>query len=160
RKVGKYYFDILQDPNLSPVAFSSFESSNPSPDGEGGSVLQTTSGSSIGLPLLTANGQGLGSNVSIDFGPSIIGASAGSQGTGTVVLRNPGTADLTLTGLQITGPFAGQGDLSSTLTLSPGTSTSIPILFNPTSAGTAHGELAFSTNDPFQPSVSVTLTGV
>lgn len=76
----------------------------------------------------------------------------------TVVLTNSGTANLVLTGQTVNGN--GFTLLSPAATpIPPGGNASARVQFNPSSNGSYNGTLTIASNDPMQPSASVTLRG-
>ncbi|HOZ23002.1 MAG TPA: choice-of-anchor D domain-containing protein, partial [bacterium] len=80
----------------------------------------------------------------------------------TIVLSNTGTARLTVKAPRLTGPDAGEfhliGDVPS-FALRPGTSRPVTIRFAPLSAGSKKAELSFTSNDPDESPLIITLTG-
>ncbi len=76
----------------------------------------------------------------------------------SLVVQNTGAVDLHLTNIAVSG--AGFSTSISSLTVAPGAPGSIPVTLKPTVTGPLSGTLSFSTDDPSQPHVSVTLQGV
>ncbi len=80
----------------------------------------------------------------------------------TIVLSNTGTARLTVKAPRLTGPDAAEyqivGDVPS-FALRPGTSRPVTIRFAPLSAGSKKAELSFTSNDPDESTLIITLTG-
>jgi hypothetical protein len=95
--------------------------------------------------------------IRVDFG----GLDAGESQVRQVLVRNVGEDALTVSeiGLQFaTSPdFAYTGP--ATLSLAPGESESVDVRYTPSGPGTDTGYLYFISNDPTNPSVSVTLIG-
>jgi photosystem II stability/assembly factor-like uncharacterized protein len=90
---------------------------------------------------------------SYDFGGVAIGASA----TTTVVVTNGGTATLTISSIQSNSSVYTVG--SSSASIAPGASQSIPITFKPTAKNTTvNASISFSHNAPNSPGV-VNVTG-
>lgn len=87
----------------------------------------------------------------------------GDQRVGTlstplqVTVRNSGTEDLFVSDSTLTGPFS----VSPTgpLALAPGASQELQVTFGPTTAGASEGTLVLSSNDPFNPRLTVFLAG-
>jgi len=80
----------------------------------------------------------------------------------TIMLSNTGTARLTVKAPRLTGPDAGEfhltGDVPS-FALRSGDSRSITIRFAPLSTGVKKAELSFTSNDPDESPLIITLTG-
>jgi photosystem II stability/assembly factor-like uncharacterized protein len=89
----------------------------------------------------------------VDFGLTPLGT---IQGAGIVIV-NPGTATLSLTGIATTG--AGFNASASTLQVPAGQTRTLLLEFLPLQAGIVNGTLTFATNDPDHPSVNLPLTG-
>jgi hypothetical protein len=87
---------------------------------------------------------------------------ASSSSQQELSITNTGNADLTISGVTITGPDAGQFSLASPppppVVVHPGGYFDIIIEFNPTSAGAKNATINVSTNDPTNPTISVPLT--
>ncbi|WP_036196277.1 malectin domain-containing carbohydrate-binding protein [Nocardioides aequoreus] len=88
------------------------------------------------------------------------GAASAAQ---NVVVRNTGTAPLTITGATVSGPdaglFARTGTLPTSAVPAGGTAT-IPVTFNPTVAGPRGATLTVTTDSQATPSVTTTLRGL
>jgi len=89
---------------------------------------------------------------------------AGPTAPQTVTIRNDGTAPLNFTGagITLTGPAATEYLITNspaTTLLSPGTSRTVAIVFDPFAVGARTAALTISTDDTNEPTVNVTLTG-
>jgi hypothetical protein len=82
-----------------------------------------------------------------------------------VTVTNQGTANLVLGTLSLGGANPGDfrkpaaADLCSTRTLGPGQSCTVGVKFRPGSAGAKSASLLVPSNDPDQPTASVSLSG-
>jgi PKD repeat protein len=96
-----------------------------------------------------------------DFGDVLVGSSSPAQ---TFTVSNVGGADLDVYTITITGTnanqFAKQNDNVSGETIAPGGSRTVQVVFGPTSAGAKVAALSIPSNDPDEPTVTVSLTGV
>jgi hypothetical protein len=95
-----------------------------------------------------------------DLGPVLVDGPGGAQGVSTFTLTNYGSADLTLTGVEISGSG---GALTVTqvapgTVLHPGDSLPIQVTFDPLTPGSYAAELRIDSNDPAGPFV-IELTG-
>ncbi|HOT97350.1 MAG TPA: choice-of-anchor D domain-containing protein [bacterium] len=80
----------------------------------------------------------------------------------TIILSNTGTARLTVKAPRLTGPDAGEFHLAGDVpgfALRPGDSRPVTIRFAPLSAGSKKAELSFTSNDPDESPLIITLTG-
>src|SRR5215212_4089734 len=81
-----------------------------------------------------------------------------------VTVTNPGGADLRVTGLTISGPFALDAAQAATFTVAPGGSAPVAVRYTPpttTTTTTAHsGTLTIESNDAETPNVQVALKGL
>ena len=95
--------------------------------------------------------------LSLDLGSVAVGSTASSP----LTLANNGTADLNVTGLNITGsgdfsvPTAGLPHL-----IAPGDSIVLDVSFSPAAPGTSNGTLTVVSNDPDSAEIAVGLTGI
>jgi hypothetical protein len=82
----------------------------------------------------------------------------------SVVVRNPGGADLQVTDVTVSGPFALAADQPTSFTVAPGATAPVAVQYTPpttTTTTTAHsGTLTIASNDAETPSVQVTLKGL
>jgi rhodanese-related sulfurtransferase len=93
------------------------------------------------------------------FGDVVVGDTSAPQ---TVTVKNTGTADLTVTGILLTGDaddFSVKSTTCTDPTLTPGDSCSADIVFKPTTVGGKTGIAAISSNDPDTAVVDVPLSG-
>ncbi len=77
----------------------------------------------------------------------------------TARVSNNGTADLTVTGVTVTGAWTVDTTLNFPTVLPPGRFLDVPIRFVATSGGLQTGALTVTTNDPAAPALSATLAG-
>jgi hypothetical protein len=81
-----------------------------------------------------------------------------------VTVRNPGSADLQVTGVTVSGPFALDAGQATSFTVAPGGSAPVAVVYTPptiTTTTTAHsGTLTIQSNDAETPSVDVALKGL
>ena len=103
----------------------------------------------LGIPQLTA------SPTSSNFGNIVLGSSS----TLPVILRNTGTASVTISQATVTGTGFSISGLSLPLTLSAGQNTGLSTTFAPTAAGSVTGNVSIvsnATNSPTNESLSGT----
>ena len=95
--------------------------------------------------------------VSYDYGDVVVGAS----GSAYIAIQNPGTADLTVTGLGLTGSgdFALAAGTPTTFVIPAGRQVTIRVVYTPSATGIVGGTMTVPSDDVDEPSVSVTLTG-
>ncbi len=91
------------------------------------------------------------SPASLDFGTAFVGTSVQD----TLVVSNTGTEFLLVTGLSFDRP--GYAADATAFPLAPGTRRLVIVTFAPTAAGSFAGNLSIASNDPDEPSFSVTL---
>jgi hypothetical protein len=91
--------------------------------------------------------------LSLTFGDQIIGTTSAPQ---TVTLTNSGVVPLTFT-TTVTGDFAQTNSCGGTVAV--GGNCAIDVTFTPTVEGVQTGSLIIDTNDPANPSFTVTLSG-
>jgi hypothetical protein len=106
------------------------------------------------------------SDLQMNFGNTIEGTSSPSQ---TITISNTGSADLTVTNIQIAGTDADQFSLylsggtapcySATPTVTAGSYCTVSVTFSPTSTGTKSAALAIASNDLSAATVSVSMSG-
>ena len=96
-------------------------------------------------------------DTSHDYGVVTVGNSE----TWYVTVQNVGTADLIINNITFTG--IGSGDvycsISLPVTIGPGNSTLLPIVYEPTATGPLSATATVASNDPVDPTVELTLTG-
>jgi hypothetical protein len=106
-----------------------------------------------GAPLLAASTLEVFPNT-LNFGDQRVNTTSAPQ---SVTVRNTGTEDLFVSGSTTTGPFTVSPE--GPLALAPGASQELSVSFSPTTKGTLEGTLTLSSNDPFNPRVTVLLSG-
>ncbi len=93
---------------------------------------------------------------SVNFGSVSVGATS----TYTVLIANEGDSDLDISAVSATGDFVVTGGtLSVPATLAPGANKTVDVLFRPSTSGSATGSLLVTSNDPDEPTLSVSLSG-
>jgi hypothetical protein len=116
------------------------------------SVSVSLAGSALAAPDIDV------SPLALDFGSVVILSTA----TQTVTLQNLGGADLTVTGLALTGSaeFAfGTGAPSPPLVLTPGGSVDVSIDYTPADENSDSGTLQVTSDDPDESLISISLNG-
>ncbi|MBE9553722.1 MAG: choice-of-anchor D domain-containing protein, partial [Proteobacteria bacterium] len=95
--------------------------------------------------------------VSYDYGDVVVGASS----SGYIAIQNPGTADLTVTGLAVTGSadFALAAGTPTTFVIGAGRQVTVRVDYTPLAEGIVGGTLTVTSDDIDEPSVPVTLSG-
>jgi len=95
-----------------------------------------------------------------NFGNVTVDSSSSPQ---TFTVSNDGTANLVIGTVTLTGTnanqFSKQNDLCSGQTIAPGSSKTLKVVFSPTSTGSKSATLNIPSNDPDQPTVTVSLSG-
>ncbi|MEO1618838.1 MAG: proprotein convertase P-domain-containing protein, partial [Planctomycetota bacterium] len=92
----------------------------------------------------------------VDFGSTDVGVPVESH----ILIRNQGTSDLDITSLTLPGgDFSVQTD-GTPATLGPGQRLSVPLVFNPSSAGESVETLTIASADPDEPDFEVELRGL
>jgi hypothetical protein len=112
----------------------------------------------IGTSTTTTGSQLTLGSTTLDFGSS---TTVGSTSTKTITVTSGATQTITITQLSVTGAGFSVSGVTLPLTLSPGQSATISILFNPQSAGTVSGNLTVASDAANSPaSVPLTATAV
>jgi hypothetical protein len=114
----------------------------------GGAGMETESSTSTPAPQLVA------SPTSVAFG----NVAAGTSGTQTVTLTNPGEAAVIVSGAKASGASFSLGAVSLPFTLSAGQTASLAVHFSPTAAGNATGSVLVDSNAADSP-LTVMLSG-
>jgi hypothetical protein len=91
----------------------------------------------------------------LDFGSVTIG----SKGTSTFSIGNSGSSDLTVSVITLSGAEFGISGVATPKTISAGQSVPVSVTFTPTTAGTVPGSITVTSNDPTNPTTTVSLTG-
>ncbi len=123
-------------------------------------TVQGSDGSSPASVNLTANAAPSGpqislSSSSVQFGTVAVNSTVNSN----VTVANNGSADLTISLISVTGADFGESGLSTPKTISAGQSATMGLSFKPTAAGAASGSVTITSNDPNNPTVTVSLDG-
>ena len=95
------------------------------------------------------------SSTSLNLGSATIGTTA----TGTLTLTNAGGTNLLISLISVTGGSFGVSGISTPSTVTPGSSVTLNVSFSPAIAGSATGSISVTSNDPQNPTTTVTLTG-
>jgi hypothetical protein len=85
--------------------------------------------------------------------------SIGSKGTANFVVGNSGASDLTVSMITLNGAEFGISGIATPKTISSGQSVPVTVTFTPTAAGAVPGSITLTSNDPNNPSATVSLTG-
>jgi centrosomal CEP192-like protein/HYDIN/CFA65/VesB family protein len=103
-------------------------------------LMIAASGSAIAAsgPALTSNANAL------NFGSVVVGSNNMLGAT----LTNTGTANVTITGMAVTGAGFSASGISANMTLTPGQSAPINVAFTPQAAGSVAGAVTVSSNAP------------
>jgi len=116
--------------------------------------------SGTGLAVSTTPEQNISvTPTALDFGSVVVGTDSAPQ---TVTVTNTGKADLTVTGISLTGDtdaFSLKSTTCTDPTLAPEESCSADIIFTPVTVGDKTGIAAISSNDPDTGVVDVELSG-
>lgn len=89
----------------------------------------------------------------VDFGEVSLGESAAEQFT----VENSGGSTLTISAIAASSPFS--TNYSTAIQVSPGTSQTLMVRYQPSDYATHEGTLSITSNDPDQPTVQVPLVG-
>jgi hypothetical protein len=135
---------------------------SPSANGARSGSLALTDNAMSSPQTVSLSGTGTEPVVSLSsplsFSAQIVGTASSSQ---TVTLTNAGNANLTLTAMGATGPFAiassGTTCSTSNPVAGPGSCT-VAVTFTPTAGGAASGSLSFTDNAPNSPQ-TIALSG-
>jgi hypothetical protein len=90
-----------------------------------------------------------------EFGPVIVGQTK----TGQVRILNVGQAELVINAVTMSGLPGAVAGFTAPLKLAAGAEAILQINFSPVAEGTLSGALEFSSNDPDEPKVSITMRG-
>jgi hypothetical protein len=127
----------------------------PSATGSRSASLSIADNAANSPQTVTLSGTGTGPVVSLSsqltFSAQLVGTTSSSQ---TVTVTNTGSANLTLTAIGITGPFAvasAGSTCSITTPVAAGATCTVEVTFTPTSAGSAAGSISFTDNAPGSP---------
>jgi hypothetical protein len=108
-----------------------------------------------GTVTTTSQSHGTVAPAAIDFGTASIGSKDGS----TLTVGNSGASDLVISVITLKGSEFGVSGITTPRTLSAGQSLPINVSFSPTVTGVVNGSIAFTTNDPTNPNLTVPLAG-
>jgi hypothetical protein len=119
------------------------------------------SGSSPAAASLTATAVAAG-QPKLSVGPSAIDFGSvlvGSKGTTNLVLTNAGNANLTVSSLTVAGTDFTINGISMPQTIGGGQSVQATVTFTPTAAGSVSGSVSIVSNDPTNPTQTLSLSG-
>ncbi|MFQ5864131.1 MAG: choice-of-anchor D domain-containing protein [bacterium] len=117
---------------------------------------------STGVPSVSGLAFGLIPDMSVtpldhDYGEVEVGSSSSY----TFKIKNNGTADLHVSSVSVSGPYAAEfSEHIDAMTLSWGQSRDVVVEFTPTSVGDKYATLRVTSDDPDQDPVDVSLTGI
>ncbi|HET7106132.1 MAG TPA: choice-of-anchor D domain-containing protein [Candidatus Acidoferrum sp.] len=94
-------------------------------------------------------------STSIQFGT----VGVGSTSNLSLVISNTGSSDLAISLISVTGTGFGVSGIATPKTVTAGQSISANVSFQPTGAGGVSGSLTITSNDPANPTTTVTLAG-
>ena len=117
-------------------------------------------GSSSATLNLSATAVTPGAQISLSSSAVQFGTvSIGSTGNANLAISNTGGTDLSISVISITGPEFGLTGISTPKTISAGQSVPVALTFKPTAAGALSGSLTITSNDPTNPTMTVSLNG-
>ncbi len=153
---GDTAFDLAPDASKElTVQFS------PASAGEQQAAL-TIESNDASQPTLTIPLSGTGLGVAqIAVEPTSIGfgtVTLGQSGEAALTVRNTGTGDLSVTGVQSSDPAFSVSD-DTAFDLAPDASRELTVQFSPTSVGEQQATLTIESNDASQPTLAVPLSG-
>jgi hypothetical protein len=91
----------------------------------------------------------------VDFGS----VGVGTQTTENLIISNAGGSDLTISLLTLTGTEFAVNGITTPKTISTGQTATLTLTFLPTAVGSGNGSLAITSNDPTNPTVTISLMG-
>ncbi len=163
---------LVGTPNTSGPATITFSSGTLDFAGATGSFNVTASGTGTGTNgsgggtfsitgpgMLTIPGGGTGGTPTIATSSGVNFSSVAENGSkqANLTVKNTGNAPLNVT--NVTGSGAFSVISSKTFTVSPGSSSTVMLQFNPTTAGAQAGTVTIASNDPVHPNLSVAVWG-
>ena len=95
------------------------------------------------------------SSSSVQFGT----VGVGSTSNLSLTISNSGSADLTVSVISLTGSGFSVSGITTPKTIPAGQSAAVGLSFLPTTAGAASGTLSITSNDPVNPTLTVSLAG-
>jgi uncharacterized protein (TIGR03437 family) len=91
--------------------------------------------------------------------PPFGSVAVGQVATMTINVQNTGSLPLTVNSVSISNPAFGLLSPTIPITVAPQSTTAVTLVFAPTSAGAQSAMMTINSNDPNNPTVSLTLTG-
>ncbi|MFC2059405.1 SBBP repeat-containing protein, partial [Chloroflexota bacterium] len=147
-------FTLSDDLPVSPSAYDTSYNHPVTPYRADGFISQLDSNLSTFLPNISV------SPTSHDFGHLAIGGSSAPQ---TFTISNLGTADLEIGTVSVTGTddseFSIQNDNCSGQTVAPLGSCTVDVVFSPSAPGAKSANLTITSDDPYTPSLDISLSG-
>jgi hypothetical protein len=117
-------------------------------------------GSSSATLNLSATAVTPGAQISLSSSAVQFGTvSVGSTGNANLAISNTGGSDLSISVISIAGAEFGLTGISTPKTISAGQSVPVALTFKPSAAGAVSGSLTITSNDPTNPTMTVTLNG-
>jgi Cep192 domain 4 len=112
-----------------------------------------------GFDNVSVTGSGIQPLITLTPGSAVFGSvTAGVTNTQTFIISNPGTANLSITQVSLSGTAFAYSGLVLPLTIAPGASAAFTVSFAPTSATPFSGTLTVANNSP-TPILTVPLIG-
>ena len=91
----------------------------------------------------------------LDFGSVTVG----SKGTANFSIANTGASDLTVSMITLSGTEFAMSGIATPRTIGSGQSVPVTVTFAPTAAGAVPGSIVLTSNDPVNPTATVSLAG-
>ena len=145
---GQASFQMTMTPTAAGAQTGVLTVTSNDPSNPALTVNLTGTGTAAAAPSISA------SPASLSFGSVTVGQSA----TSTFSVLNSGSAALTVSSIVSSNALFSVAGATS-LTVQPGSSTSVTVKFAPTAAGSQTGTLTIASNDPVNPSLKVSLSG-
>ena len=151
-----------------PMSMSSGQSSNlmvavtPTTAGTvtGTMTVQGNDGSSPVTVNLSATAAAAGPQISLSSTAVTFGTvTVGSTGNQSVTIANNGSADLTISVISVAGADFGVTGIATPKTISAGQSSAMGLTFHPTASGAVTGSVTLTSNDPANPTTTISLNG-
>ena len=93
--------------------------------------------------------------MALDFGSVTVG----SKGTANFSIANTGASDLTVSMITLSGTEFAISGIATPKTISSGQTVPVTVTFAPTAAGAVPGSIVLTSNDPVNPTATVSLAG-
>ena len=151
-----------------PMSMSTGQSSNlmvavtPTAAGTvtGTMTVQGNDGSSPVTVNLSATAAAAGPQISLSSNAVTFGTvTVGSTGNQSVTITNNGSADLTISVISVSGAEFGVTGIATPKTIGAGLSANMGLTFHPTASGAVSGSITLTSNDPANPTTTISLSG-